>query len=93
MIKPSIGRVVWFQPAHVAAAKDLPQPFAALIAYVHHDRCINVGGFDSGGMHYAATSVPLLQDDDPIPEHGYYARWMPFQVGQAARVSEPALKA
>jgi hypothetical protein len=24
-----------------------------------------------------------LQDDDPIPQCGHYAQWMPYQVGQA----------
>lgn len=83
MIKPTIGRVVWFQPAHMLGAPDKDQPYAASIAYVHGDRCINVGGFDANGTPFAACSVCLVQDDDAIPQAGYYAQWMPYQVGQA----------
>ena len=84
MIKPTIGRVVWFTPFHAADKLPQEQPNAALIAYVHGDRCINVGGFDANGNHFAACSVTLLQDDDLPPPNGYYAMWMPYQVKTAA---------
>lgn len=83
MIKPSIGRVVLFQPSHVAGAPDAVQPYAALITYVWSDRMINVAAFTPGGTPLAATSVALLQDDDVIPQCGHYAQWMPYQIGQA----------
>ncbi len=86
MIKPTVGRVVWFQPGHIAEVPDKEQPFAALIAYVWSDRMINVAAFDSNGKPVAATSVALLQDDDPVPQNGHYAQWMPYQVGQAKAV-------
>lgn len=85
MIRPSIGRVVWFQPGHTADAPDAVQPFAALIAYVWNDRMVNLAAFDSNGQPVKATSVALLQDDDPIPQTGRYAQWMPYQVGQAKK--------
>lgn len=85
MISPSIGRVVWFQPARAVDMPDRAQPLPALVSYVHGDRMINVGGFDSNGHPFAATSVLLLQDDDAPPKHGYYAMWMPYQVGQAKK--------
>lgn len=87
MIKPTIGRVVWFQPSHAADAPERAQPHAALIAYVHGDRCINVGGFDGNGMPFSACSVILVQEGDAVPTGGYYASWMPFQVGQAKAAS------
>jgi hypothetical protein len=93
MIVPSIGRVVWFQPAHFVGARDLAQPFAALVAYVHSDRCINVGAFDANGTPFAACSVALLQDDDPIPAGGYYATWMPYQKAVAKGEIPPTLHA
>ena len=80
MIKPTIGRVVWVYRPHMT--NDPQQPEAAFIAYVWNDRLINVGGFSHGGSPFYATSVQLLQDDDPKPE-GNHATWMPFQVGQA----------
>jgi len=87
MIKPTIGRVVWFQPGHTTEAPDKAQPFAALIAYVWSDRMVNLAAFDPNGVPVSATSVALLQDDDPVPQCGHYAQWMPYQVGQAKAVS------
>lgn len=46
---------------------------------------INVGGFDKNGVPFAATSMKLLQDDDVPPEGIWYAEWMPYQKGQAAK--------
>jgi hypothetical protein len=85
MISPTIGRVVWFQPSKSADQPLRDQPYAALVTYVHGDRCINVGGFDANGNHFAACSVALLQDDDETLPHGYFAQWMPYQKGQAAK--------
>jgi hypothetical protein len=61
------------------------QPYAALVAYVHGDRCINVAAFNENGTPLSACSVPLLQDDDAVPANGYFAQWMPYQKGQAAK--------
>ena len=85
MIHPSIGRVVWFQPACFAGQPLRGQPFAALIAYVHGNRMVNLGGFDQNGQPFSATWVALMQDDDKPPETGYFAQWMPCQVGQAKK--------
>jgi hypothetical protein len=79
VIKPTIGRVVLFH------RERGDEPYPALVAYVHSDTCINVGGFTHGGSPFCETSVPLLQDDEPAPEVGYYAEWMPYQKGQAAK--------
>ena len=84
-IAPTIGRVVLFQPAHVPEAEHSAQPWPALICYVHSDRCINVAAFDENGNNFPASSVPLLQDGDEKPAAGYFAEWMPYQKGQAAK--------
>lgn len=93
MIKPTIGRVVLFYPA--GADKD-SSPFAALIAYVHSDSMINVGGFDRNGIPFASTSVLLHSDPESYgnPGGGAWAKWMPYQMGQAARTeaAEAAVK-
>lgn len=81
MIKPTVGRVVWVFRPHMT--NDPQQPEAALITYVWNDRMVNVGGFSHGGSPFYATSLPLLQDDEPKPE-GSFVTWMPFQKGQAA---------
>lgn len=86
MIKPSIGRVVWFTPSKTDADLNFSiQLLAALVTYVHSDRCVNLAVFDANGGHHARASVTLLQDDDVGNEAGYYAEWMPFQKGQAAK--------
>lgn len=83
LIKPSIGRVVWFYPAgHSREGQALP----ALISYVHSDACINVGGFDQNGNPVSATSVALIPAGEPLPETGHVATWMPYQAAQAAKV-------
>lgn len=87
MITPTIGRVVWFTPAvHSDPRHDVKQPLVGLVTYVWGDRCINLTAFDQNGVSIGGQcSVPLLQDDDAKPETGYFASWMPYQKGQAAK--------
>lgn len=85
MIKPTIGRVVWLYGAHKGTVHDVREPLCAFVVHVWGDRMINVAYFDSNGAHHAETSVTLLQDDDPKPEHQPFACWMPYQKGQAAK--------
>lgn len=80
MILPSIGRVVWVTRRNLQGRSQSDQFETASICYVWSDRLINVGGFDRNGVPFAATSVVLLQDDDPAPALGNYAQWMPYQV-------------
>ena len=84
MIQPTIGRVVWYQPAHEPEATPLEQPFAALVCYVHDDRTVNLSAFTPAGTQFAVQNVTLLQDDDAAPDDGRYAQWMPYQTAQAA---------
>lgn len=82
MIKPTIGRVVWFWPEGKKSDDD--QPMSAQIAFVHGDRMVNLGYFDHNGVAYAATSVTLVQEGDESPGQ-YYCEWMPYQMGQAKK--------
>ncbi len=91
MIKPTVGRVVWFWPEPPKTSAC--QPCSAQVAFVHSDRMINVGGFDHNGKPIAATSVPLLQDEDFPPAHGPYACWMPYQKAVASGAQAPTLHA
>ncbi len=83
LITPTVGRVVWYYPN---GAKVGPQPHAALVAYVHGDRCVNLACFDANGLPYAATSVVLRQEGDEAPA-GSYCCWMPYQLGQAKKAA------
>jgi hypothetical protein len=88
MIKPTIGRRVWYWP-HINAAtggfvySDVSQPLDAGIAYVHSDRLINISVADQNGVMHSRTSVPLVQEGDKRPDGGGFCEWMPYQVGQA----------
>ena len=93
MIKPTNGRVVLFTPAkggEPGFTYHGDQPLAAMVAHVWNDRMINLVVFDSNGIPFGKTSVTLLQDDDRAPPHGYFAEWMPYQIGQAAKHTQPA---
>ena len=90
VIKPTIGRRVWYWPARNCAEggfayNDPSQPCDAGIAYVQSDRMINVSVADQNGVVHAKTSVQLLQEGDARPEFNAFAEWMPYQVGQAKK--------
>ncbi len=85
MIKPTIGRVVWFYPTADSSGQAQP----ALVNFVHSERCINVAGFNHGGTPFSQNSCLLIQEGDPEPS-GAHARWMPYQVGQAKKQETPA---
>jgi len=91
MIKPTVGRVVWFWPSANYASQrgmmcsDRAQPLAALIAYVHGDRMVNLSVLDQKGEAFAVCSVPLLQEGDELSPCSFYCEWMPYQKGQAAK--------
>ena len=81
MIKPTIGRVVWFHPA---GSTPEEQPLVAIIAHVWSDTCINLAVFDTNGVASNQTSIFLFQGDGERPS-SLYAEWMPYQQGQAAK--------
>lgn len=85
MIKPTVGRVVWFWPASTTPKGDPgAQPLAATIAYVHTDTNVNLTVHDRNGEIYPLTSVPLWHGDGESPNHPH-CEWMPYQKGQAAK--------
>lgn len=80
MIKPTVGRVVWFYKKDGDTT-----PLAAIVACVHSDRMVNLCVIDPNGGSFGSTSVLLVQDGDPKPMIGSYCEWMPYQKGQAAK--------
>jgi hypothetical protein len=93
MIKPTIGRIVWYWPSpsditslgmssNTTVTEE--QPMAAQVVYVHSDHMVNLSVIDHGGEQHARTSV-LLTDDKPIPTNIAFATWMPYQVNQAKK--------
>lgn len=90
MIKPTIGRVVWYHPG-----PDDPKPegmppapldgiLPAIITYVWSDTMVNLVVFDVNGGPFGKTSIGLKQGEDGIFTC-YYCEWMPYQKGQAAK--------
>ena len=84
MIKPTIGRVVWFHP--LEAEPEITH--AAIICHVWSDTCVNLHVFDSNGKSYPQTSVFLYQGDSDRRPSGNFAEWMPYQHGQAAKTEQ-----
>lgn len=85
MIKPTVGRVVWFWPNGVPLAAVDAQPHAALVTHVHGDECVNLAVFDANGNPYPRHSVMLHQDENVPRPTSPHASWMPYQVGQAKK--------
>lgn len=85
VIKPTVGRVVWFWGEKPASENVQPQ--AAIIAHAWSDVTVNLAIFGSDGraLENPPTSIRLLQEGEKAPESGHYATWMPFQIGQAKR--------
>jgi len=86
MIKPTIGRVVWFWNAPGLQI----QPEAAIICYVHDDTHVNLVVFDMDGNPQPKSSVFLYQGEGERPSGlpGTFCEWMPYQIGQVAKTEE-----
>jgi hypothetical protein len=84
MIKPTVGRVVWFWAQGMDSSDPDHQPEAALITHVWSDECVNLCVFNRDGVPFSRTSVTLWQSEGPAPSFDH-CEWMPFQKGQAAK--------
>lgn len=83
MIKPSIGRVMWYWPEKESRGD---QPWAAIVTYVYGDHMVNLAVWDSMGNGKTKTSVPIVQDGSSYTVgDSAYVEWMPYQIGQAKK--------
>lgn len=85
MIKPTVGRVVWFYK--FASGSGHKGPLAAHVAYVHSDSMVNLMVIDENGNPRPESSVCLIQDDADVSGCDYCC-WMPYQKGQAAKTEQ-----
>lgn len=70
MIKPTVGRIVWYYPAGIHTA----EPLAAIIAYVHSNTRVNLAVFDPYGVAYSQNAVLLVQQSvEEVPQEAYCA--------------------
>lgn len=82
MIKPTVGRVVWFYK--YVAGNGHKGPLAAHVCHVHSDSMVNLMVIDENGVPRSESSVHLVQQYEECPEHNYCC-WMPYQHGQATK--------
>jgi hypothetical protein len=96
VIKPTVGRIVWYRPSQAFDAgmtvHDWLQPLAATVAYVWSDTCVNLDVVDHNGVHHARTSVTLHQGEGPCTSSPF-AEWMPYQKSVASGKVAPTLHA
>lgn len=98
MIKPTVGRKVWYRPSEAdkdGKTGDSPdtgkmqvnggEPLDATVIAVWSDRLVNVSVIDIFGTVHARRSVTLLQEGDTNHQIGRYVEWMPYQTGQAKK--------
>lgn len=83
MIKPSIGRVMWYWPEKEYRGD---QPWAAIVTYVYGDNMVNLIAWNPNGDGQPKTSVPIVQEGSSyVASNSPYVEWMPYQIGQAKK--------
>lgn len=90
MIKPTIGRRVWYwprkgDPKSPFTVLDPGQALDAGVIFVHDDRTVNLSVTDHQGSTHAVHGAFLAQEGDAVPGDGGFAEWMPYQTGQAKK--------
>ena len=92
MIKPTVGRVVWFYgaPSHpdfhnLSPAHPGREPLAAIVTHVWNDKMVNLVVFNMDGLSFGQQSVRLVQDGESHDGEARWCEWMPYQKGQAAK--------
>jgi len=76
MIKPTVGRVVYFYKSFDA------DPLPAIITAAWGVDCINAAIFDQNGRPFQdpPTSIKLVQPESERPAQGFFCEWMPYQT-------------
>jgi hypothetical protein len=84
VIKPTIGRKVWYWSDGMANVLDQAQAFDATIVFVHNDTRVSLRVTDHLGHESAQYSVQL-RDHIPLASHGAacFATWPPRQESPA----------
>lgn len=90
MIKPTIGRIVYYHPPFVPDSGTNEETFAAIVVAVHSEEYVNLAVFDSVGNLHPQLTVSLFQGEGERPT-GAYAEWMPYQKAVAADQVAPTL--
>lgn len=86
MIKPTVGRIVWYHPSDDDKKRHHPMivhgtELAAMITHVWGDTTVNLVVFDSNGRGHERTRVPLVQEGMEPYVGIAFCEWMPYQKG------------
>lgn len=94
MIKPTIGRVLWYfrGPEDSEMEQISAQPFRAHVDYVFGDGLVNLSVTDHQGSDFLRDRVAIVPEGADVPTDCGYAVWMPYQLGQAARTEAAEAK-
>jgi hypothetical protein len=84
MIKPTVGRVVWFYK--YSPGQGHKGPLAAHVAKVIDDSHVNLMVVDEDGNPRPEKNVYLKQGVEDLASD--YCEWMPYQKGQAAKTEQ-----
>lgn len=84
MIKPTVGRIVWYHRGPRDWVNQRDQPLAAIITYVQTDTMVHLVVFEAEGRMEPRLNVELCQGDT-APSEREHCEWMPYQKGQAAK--------
>lgn len=92
LIKPTVGRMVWYRPHTYEMTHKHNQPLASIVTHVWSDTCVNLHVFGDNGAHLPArTSVTFAHGRPAQPGE---CEWPEHQRGQArAQQAEEVLKA
>lgn len=87
MIKPTIGRRVWYWPSpediiNGMVQLDENQALDAGVIFVHGDDDVNLMVTDHRGVLWPRQHVYLSQPLAPVDGEAGHAEWMPYQVGR-----------
>jgi len=57
-----------------------------MIVGINTPKRVNLVVFDAAGVAHPRAGVLIAHDGGPVPVEGGYAEWMPYQLGQVAKV-------
>jgi hypothetical protein len=89
MMKPTIGRKVWYWPFPHERAFGTDQPFDATVCFVRGDRAIDVAiNNEFGNAIHGRPCTLVAPGETAAPGE---CSWMPYQIGQAQQQTDSAV--
>jgi hypothetical protein len=93
MIRPTVGRVLWYHPSENDPAPIFRgEVLAAIVTRVVTEKRVNLTVFRADGVTYGRDAVRLCQEDEERPR-APFCEWMPYQKAVAKGEITPTLHA